>query len=91
MFLEIGWFSQANVAYEPWDYTQDELEPIDLELQRSCTKASSRAGRAIRSWADSASGNGRPATAGPKIEAIRPKTSRPKKCCESGWPSRGGK
>ena len=22
MFLEIGWFSQSNVAYEPWDYTQ---------------------------------------------------------------------
>lgn len=32
LFLEIGWFSQANVAYEPWDYTKD--EPIDLELQR---------------------------------------------------------
>jgi len=33
MFLEIGWFSQANVAWEPWDYTQ-EHQPIDLELQR---------------------------------------------------------
>ena len=32
LFLEIGWFSQRNVAYEPWDYTKD--EPIDLELQR---------------------------------------------------------
>ena len=32
VFLEIGWFSQKNVAYEPWDYTQD--QPIDLELQR---------------------------------------------------------
>jgi hypothetical protein len=32
MFLEIGWFSQKNVAYEPWDYTKD--EPVDLELQR---------------------------------------------------------
>jgi hypothetical protein len=33
MFMEIGWFSQANVAYEPWDYTQ-ESPPVDLELQR---------------------------------------------------------
>ena len=33
MFLEIGWFSQANSAHEPWDYTQDD-QPIDLELQR---------------------------------------------------------
>jgi hypothetical protein len=32
MFLEIGWFSQKNVAYEPWDYTKD--EPVDVELQR---------------------------------------------------------
>jgi hypothetical protein len=32
MFLEIGWFSQENVAYEPWDYTQD--KPIALDLQR---------------------------------------------------------
>jgi hypothetical protein len=32
LFLEIGWFSQANVAYEPWDYTRE--QPIDLELQR---------------------------------------------------------
>ncbi|WP_428938827.1 glycoside hydrolase family 113 [Fontivita pretiosa] len=32
LFLEIGWFSQRNVAYEPWDYTKD--QPIDLELQR---------------------------------------------------------
>jgi hypothetical protein len=32
LFLEIGWFSQSNVAYEPWDYTKD--QPIDLELQR---------------------------------------------------------
>jgi hypothetical protein len=32
MFLEIGWFSQKNVAYEPWDYTQDQA--IDLELQK---------------------------------------------------------
>lgn len=32
LFLEIGWFSQKNVAYEPWDYTRD--QPIDLELQR---------------------------------------------------------
>lgn len=32
LFLEIGWFSQENVAYEPWDYTQG--KPIDLEMQR---------------------------------------------------------
>jgi hypothetical protein len=32
LFLEIGWFSQKNVAYEPWDYTRE--QPIDLELQR---------------------------------------------------------
>lgn len=32
LFLEIGWFSQKNVAYEPWDYTKNET--IDLELQR---------------------------------------------------------
>jgi hypothetical protein len=32
LFLEIGWFSQDNVAYEPWDYTRD--QPINLELQR---------------------------------------------------------
>jgi len=33
LFLEIGWFSQSNVAYEPWDYTKD-YEPLDVELQR---------------------------------------------------------
>lgn len=33
MFLEIGWFSQKNVAWEPWDYTQED-QPIDLDLQR---------------------------------------------------------
>lgn len=32
IFLEIGWYSQANVAYESWDYTQD--QPVDLELQK---------------------------------------------------------
>jgi hypothetical protein len=32
VFLEIGWFSQENVAYEPWDYTKE--QPIALELQR---------------------------------------------------------
>jgi hypothetical protein len=32
LFLEIGWFSQNNVAYEPWDYTKD--RPVALELQR---------------------------------------------------------
>jgi hypothetical protein len=33
IFLEIGWFSQANVAYEPWDYTQED-QPVDLDLQK---------------------------------------------------------
>lgn len=33
MFLEVGWCSMANMAYEPWDYTKVE-QPIDLELQR---------------------------------------------------------
>ncbi len=32
IFLEIGWFSQQNVAYEPWDYTKDEA--VDVELQK---------------------------------------------------------
>jgi hypothetical protein len=32
MFLEVGWFSQANAAHEPWDYTQAS-QPVDLELQ----------------------------------------------------------
>jgi hypothetical protein len=32
IFLEIGWFSQSNVAYEPWDYTRD--QPSDPELQK---------------------------------------------------------
>lgn len=35
LFLEIGWFSQANVAFEPWDYTKSLDEaPLDVELQR---------------------------------------------------------
>jgi hypothetical protein len=38
MFLEIGWFSQANVAYEPWDYTQ-ESPPVDVELQKKLYEA----------------------------------------------------
>jgi len=33
MFLEVGWCSMANMAYEPWDYTKTE-QPIDLDLQR---------------------------------------------------------
>ncbi|HVT89555.1 MAG TPA: hypothetical protein VHD56_11930 [Tepidisphaeraceae bacterium] len=37
IFSEIGWFSQKNVAYEPWDYTKDET--IDLELQRKLYEA----------------------------------------------------
>lgn len=31
-FTEIGWYSKRDVAYEPWDYTQD--QPVDVELQR---------------------------------------------------------
>ena len=38
MFLEIGWFSQANTAREPWDYTKAG-EPIDLELQKELYEA----------------------------------------------------
>jgi hypothetical protein len=35
LFIEIGWFSQSNVAYEPWDYTKTvEEAPINLELQK---------------------------------------------------------
>lgn len=33
LFTEVGWFSQHNVAYEPWDYTKDE-EPLDLDIQK---------------------------------------------------------
>ena len=33
MFLEVGWFSQANAAHEPWDYTQAS-QPLDLDLQK---------------------------------------------------------
>jgi hypothetical protein len=33
MFLEIGWFSQENVAYQPWDYTQESMK-TDLEVQK---------------------------------------------------------
>lgn len=32
LFLEIGWFSQNNVAYEPWDYTRN--QPGDVQLQK---------------------------------------------------------
>jgi hypothetical protein len=32
IFLEVGWFSQANAANEPWDYTKDQA--LDVELQR---------------------------------------------------------
>ena len=32
LFLEIGWCSLDNAAYEPWDYTKD--VPINLELQK---------------------------------------------------------
>jgi hypothetical protein len=35
LFLEIGWFSQDNVAFEPWDYTKGTDEaPIDLQVQQ---------------------------------------------------------
>lgn len=34
-FLEVGWCSMANMAYEPWDYTRSEYEvPVDNELQK---------------------------------------------------------
>ena len=40
MFLEIGWFSQRNVVWEPWDYTRSvEEEPIDLEVQKRLYQA----------------------------------------------------
>jgi hypothetical protein len=38
MFLEIGWFSQANTAREPWNYT-DPAQPLDLELQKKLYQA----------------------------------------------------
>jgi hypothetical protein len=38
IFTEIGWFSQANVAKEPWDYTKPD-EPVDLELQKKLYEA----------------------------------------------------
>ena len=35
MFLVIGWFTQQNAAFEPWDYTKPVgEEPIDLQLQK---------------------------------------------------------
>jgi hypothetical protein len=34
MFIEIGWFSMANCAREPWDYTKTDTEPVDLEIQK---------------------------------------------------------
>src|SRR5258706_14354191 len=43
LFLEVGWFSQANAAMEPWDYTKPS-EPIDLELQKKLYEAF------FRSW-----------------------------------------
>ncbi|MBC7783721.1 MAG: hypothetical protein H7144_07765 [Burkholderiales bacterium] len=34
-FLEVGWCSMANMAYEPWDYTKDEDDaPTDVDLQK---------------------------------------------------------
>ena len=38
MFLEVGWFSQANAAHEPWDYTKAG-EPLDLDLQKKLYEA----------------------------------------------------
>lgn len=38
IFTELGWFSAANAANEPWDYTKDEL-PIDIDLQRKLYQA----------------------------------------------------
>jgi hypothetical protein len=35
ILLEVGWCPMANMAAEPWDYTQGESEaPLDLELQK---------------------------------------------------------
>lgn len=38
MFLEIGWFSQANTAREPWNYT-DPAQPLDMDLQKKLYEA----------------------------------------------------
>jgi hypothetical protein len=39
-FTEIGWFSQANAAREPWDYTKAESEePLDLDMQKKLYEA----------------------------------------------------
>lgn len=70
-FSEIGWFSQRNVAYEPWDYTQE--QPIDLELQRKLYEAFFRswwnnpdlAGFSIWEWP--------PVEGGPKDNGYTPK------------------
>ena len=34
MFVEVGWFSMTNVAWEPWDYTRTGDFAVDLELQK---------------------------------------------------------
>ena len=90
IFLEIGWFSQQNVAYEPWDYTKDEAG--------GC-RASEEAVRRILQglvggsevWADSASGNGHRTRVGRKTAATRPRASPPRMCSRTISPSRGGK
>ena len=39
-FTEIGWFSQANAARDPWDYTKPESEePLDLDMQKKLYEA----------------------------------------------------
>jgi hypothetical protein len=38
ILLEVGWCSQANAPYEPWDYTKDEV-PIDLDVQKRLWQA----------------------------------------------------
>ena len=38
MFTEIGWFSQANTAREPWNYT-DPAQPLDADLQKKLYEA----------------------------------------------------
>jgi hypothetical protein len=34
MFIEIGYFSMSNSAFEPWDYTKTDMYPVDLDLQK---------------------------------------------------------
>lgn len=71
LFSEIGWFSQKNVAYEPWDYTRD--QDLDLDLQRKLYQAF------FESWWGNADLGGfsvwewPPAEGGPKDKGYTPK------------------